>query len=181
MRKLDIRSVIRKKRRFFGKQASVVHPNRLDRQFHTQAPLRKLVTDITYIRVGDRFVYLSAILHLFNNEIVAWHLSEHNDLALVTNTVDLLGQKADLSGVLLHSDQGFQYTSKHSTISSQSSGWLEVIPDVGTVLTMLALNHSFHILRQKSFILPIHKRSLSWRKPFVTMLRSTTMIVFRKG
>lgn len=56
MKKLGIRSVIRKKRRFFGKQASVVHPNRLERQFHAEAPLRKLVTDITYIRVGKRFV-----------------------------------------------------------------------------------------------------------------------------
>jgi putative transposase len=112
MKKLGIRSVIRKKRRFFGKQASVVNPNRLERQFYAEAPLRKLVTDITYIRVGARFVYLSVIQDLFNNEIVAWHLSERNDLALVTKTVDLLIQKADLTGVLLHSDQGFQYTSK---------------------------------------------------------------------
>jgi putative transposase len=48
----------------------------------------------------------------YYNEIVAWHLSERNDLALVTKTLDLLVQKADLTGVLLHSDQGFQYTSK---------------------------------------------------------------------
>jgi len=43
---------------------------------------------------------------------VSWHLSERNDLALVTKTVDLLDEKAELAGVLLHSDQGFQYTSK---------------------------------------------------------------------
>jgi len=112
MKKLGIRSVIRKKRRFFGKTASIVHPNRLERQFYADKPLSKLVTDITYIRVGGRFVYLSVIQDLFNNEIVSWHLSERNDLALVTKTVDLLVEKADLSGVMLHSDQGFQYTSK---------------------------------------------------------------------
>lgn len=112
MKNLGIRSVIRKKRRFFGKAVSVVHPNRLDRQFKADTPLSKLVTDITYIRVGERFVYLSVIQDLFNNEIVSWHLSERNDLALVTKTIDLLVQRADLSGALLHSDQGFQYTSK---------------------------------------------------------------------
>ena len=112
MKKLGIRSVIRKKRRFFGKQASVVNPNRLERQFHAEAPLRKLVTDITYIRVGERFIYFSAIQDLFNNEIVAWCLSDRNDLDLVTKTVDMLCEKADLSGAILHSDQGFQYTSK---------------------------------------------------------------------
>ncbi|WP_373426109.1 IS3 family transposase [Paenibacillus radicibacter] len=112
MKKLGIRSMIRKKRRYFGKQASVVHPNRLERQFHAEAPLRKLVTDITYIRVGERFMYLSVIQDLYNNEIVAWHLSERNDLLLVTKTIDILSEKVDLTGVLLHSDQGFQYTSK---------------------------------------------------------------------
>lgn len=112
MKKLGIRSVIRKKRRYFGKQISVVHPNRLERQFHAEVPMRKLVTDITYIRVGERFVYLSAIQDLYNNEVVAWHLSERNDLSLVSKTVDMLSENTDLTGVLLHSDQGFQYTSK---------------------------------------------------------------------
>ncbi|MCM3340618.1 IS3 family transposase [Paenibacillus sp. MER TA 81-3] len=51
MKELGIRSVIRKKRRYFGKQVPVVHPNRLERKFHAETPLRKLVTDITYIRV----------------------------------------------------------------------------------------------------------------------------------
>ncbi|MNK56210.1 Integrase core domain protein [compost metagenome] len=112
MKKLGIQSVIRKKRRFFGKQASVVNPNRLDRQFQADTPLSKLATDITYIRVGERFVYLSAIQDLYNNEIVAWHLSERNDLALVNETLDALSKDVNLEGAILHSDQGFQYTSK---------------------------------------------------------------------
>ncbi|WP_434954064.1 IS3 family transposase, partial [Paenibacillus polymyxa] len=112
MKKLGIRSVIRKKRRFFGKQASVVNANRLDRQFQANSPLSKLVTDITYIRAGERFVYLSVIQDLFNNEIVAWRLSERNDLALVSETLDVLSKNVNMEGVILHSDQGFQYTSK---------------------------------------------------------------------
>ncbi|WP_372486589.1 DDE-type integrase/transposase/recombinase [Brevibacillus laterosporus] len=61
---------------------------------------------------GERFVYLSGIQDFFNNEIVAWYLSERNDLALVTKTLDMLSEKTDFNGILLHSDQGFQYTSK---------------------------------------------------------------------
>uniref|UniRef100_UPI00403F6F3D IS3 family transposase n=1 Tax=Paenibacillus sp. FSL R5-0341 TaxID=2921636 RepID=UPI00403F6F3D len=112
MKQLGICSVIRKKRRFFGKQVSVVNPNRLERQFQADTPRTKLVTDITFIRAGEHFVYLSVVQDLYNNEIVAWHLSERNDLALVHNTLDRLCQHVDLSGVILHSDQGFQYTSK---------------------------------------------------------------------
>lgn len=55
MKNLGIRSVIRKKRRFFGRQVSVVNPNRLKRKFKAEVPLKKLVTDITYLRVGEQF------------------------------------------------------------------------------------------------------------------------------
>ncbi|WP_407673321.1 IS3 family transposase [Paenibacillus silvisoli] len=112
MKELGIRSVIRKKRRFFGKQASIVHPNRLDRQFNAETPLTKLVTDITYLRVMDTFYYLSAVLDLFNNEIVAWQLSACNDLDLVNSTLKQLHESYEISGCMLHSDQVFQYTSK---------------------------------------------------------------------
>ena len=54
-------------------------------------------------------MYLS-IQDLYNNEIVAWHLSERNDLALVHETLD--DSVSTWMGVILHSDQGFQYTSK---------------------------------------------------------------------
>jgi len=113
MKELGIRSVIRKKRRFFGRQASVVNPNRLERQFKAEAPLMKLVTDITYLRVGERFFYLSAVQDLFNNEIVSWQVSPQNDLSLVMSTVDNLCKGRQMNGSILHSDQGFQYTSRH--------------------------------------------------------------------
>ncbi|WP_431523688.1 DDE-type integrase/transposase/recombinase [Paenibacillus pabuli] len=67
---------------------------------------------MTYIRAGEHFVYLSVIQELCNNEIVAWHLSERNDLALIHETLDRLCQHTDLSVVILNSNQGFQYTSK---------------------------------------------------------------------
>uniref|UniRef100_UPI00403FB547 IS3 family transposase n=1 Tax=Paenibacillus sp. FSL H8-0079 TaxID=2921375 RepID=UPI00403FB547 len=108
MKQLRFCSVIRRKRRFFGKQASVVNPNRLERQFQASSPRTKLVTDITYIRAGEQFVYLSVIQDLYNNEILDGHLSERNDLALVHETLDRFCQHTDLSGVLLHSSQGFQ-------------------------------------------------------------------------
>lgn len=122
MRELGIRSVIRRKRRFFGRQASVVHPNHLDRQFAAEKPLQKLVTDITYLRVVDTFYYLSAVLDLFNNEIVAWRISSRNDLDLVNGTVEQLCHSYDLEGTLLHSDQGFQYTSKSYNNKLQQQG-----------------------------------------------------------
>lgn len=108
MRELQIRSVIRKKRPFCGRKPSVLFPNVLNREFSATAPVQKLVTDITYVRIGHEFAYLSAVMDLYNNEIVAWELSERNDLKLVIDTVQQLKNGPSL----LHSDQGFQYTTK---------------------------------------------------------------------
>ncbi len=112
MRGLGIKSVIRKKRPFYGRRGSVGFPNVLNHEFDAEHPLQKLVTDITYVRVGDPFAYLSAVLDLYNNEIVAWELSERNDLELVLHTLKQLNGKPLGQNALLHSDQGFQYTTK---------------------------------------------------------------------
>jgi len=112
MRELSIQSVIRKKRQRFNYTPSVIYPNRLKRQFHATGPQQKMVTDITYISDGRRFYYLSAIQDLFNNEIVAWKISDRNDVNLVLDTIDQWTRKRDVSEAVLHSDQGFQYTSQ---------------------------------------------------------------------
>lgn len=104
MRELGIRSVIRKKRPFYGRKGSVLFPNVLNREFFAEKPYEKLVTDITYIRVGDEFVYLSAVLDLYNNEIVSWQLSERNDLKLVIDTIKQLVGKQFAKKALIHSD-----------------------------------------------------------------------------
>jgi putative transposase len=108
MRELNIRSVIRKKRPFAGRKPSVLFENILGGKFAVEALRKKFVTDITYVRVGHDFVYLSLILDLCNNEVVAWELSGRNDLQLVLDNVKQLGTR----DAILHSDQGFQYTTK---------------------------------------------------------------------
>ncbi|MEC0533904.1 IS3 family transposase [Bacillus spizizenii] len=112
MKEMNIQSIIRKKRRYFGRQASVVLPNRLNREFQTNRPNHLYVTDITYIACGQRFYYLSAVQDLYNNEIVTWKLSKRNDLELVMKTVESMTAQRDVQGAILHSDQGFQYTTK---------------------------------------------------------------------
>jgi putative transposase len=50
-------------------------------------------------------------MDLYNNEIIAYEISRRNDLKLVTDTLKKAQKKRNVKGVLLHSDQGFQYTS----------------------------------------------------------------------
>jgi putative transposase len=122
MRELGIRSFIRKKRPFYGRKASVVFPNVLEQNFTASRSMEKLATDITYICIGDSFVYLSTVIDLFNNEVVAWAMSKRNDLALVHTTLKHLMKRGSLEGVILHSDQGSQYTSKSYAKSLKALG-----------------------------------------------------------
>ena len=109
MKEDKIQAVIRRKRKNFGTKGSVVFENRLNRDFTSDIPLKKLATDITYVPTTDGFIYLSAVQDLFNNEIVSYHISSKNDLELVFATLNKL---PSASGAILHSDQGFQYTNK---------------------------------------------------------------------
>jgi len=72
---LEIQSVIRKKRKYFGRKGSVIFENILKRQFKTDIPKHKLATDIIYLPTKNGFYYLSAIQDLYNNEIISYAIS----------------------------------------------------------------------------------------------------------
>ncbi|UYZ14564.1 IS3 family transposase [Brevibacillus sp. WF146] len=113
MKEMGIQARIRRKRKFFGrKEQVVISENKLNRDFIASRPNEKWVTDITYLIFNGRRLYLSVIYDLFNNEVVAYRISKRNDIRLVMDTVKAAIKKGDVSGVLLHSDQGFQYTSR---------------------------------------------------------------------
>ncbi len=89
------------------------YPNLLHRDFKAEAPLQKAVTDVTHIKFSGKWYYLAAFLDLYNNEILEWELSESFDNLLVMKPVERLLKRTESTGhqVLLHSDQGVQYSS----------------------------------------------------------------------
>ncbi|MEC2709728.1 IS3 family transposase [Bacillus thuringiensis] len=114
MRRMGLQAKIRKKKwRHFGlKEQCVVSENLLNREFSTTRPNEKWVTDITYLTFNTKRIYLSVILDLYNNEVVAYQMSEYNNLKLVTDTVNKALRKRKVHETVLHSDRGYQYTSK---------------------------------------------------------------------
>jgi putative transposase len=116
---LGIQSVIRKKRKSpninLHKQTEpeVIAENLLNRDFTASSPNQKWVTDITTFKVGNKLLYLSAVMDLFNKEILAYNVSAKAGTAFVIQTVyQAIQKEKDVHNVLLHSDRGGQYTSK---------------------------------------------------------------------
>ena len=109
MREEGLRCAIRRKRysSYRGEQGKAAR-NVLGRDFSADAPMRKLVTDVTEFGQPWGKAYLSPVMDLYNNEIVAWSVSENPNMAQIREMMDMLGPRLD-GPALLHSDQGWQY------------------------------------------------------------------------
>ena len=112
MNKYSLLSVVRRRRYCNYSQALHRYDNLLNRDFHADRPNQKWVTDISYIRTSQGFLYLSVIRDLYDRSIVAYKTSTVQNINLVLNTIRAAKAKEKVTAELqLHSDQGFQYTS----------------------------------------------------------------------
>ena len=116
MQEMGIRSRTRKK--FVATTDSnhdnPVADNILDRNFEPSELGKAWVSDITYLRLKDRWPYLTIMLDLADRAVVGWSLScdmtaEHT---VVAAWADARRNRTIRPGFLLHSDRGVQYTCK---------------------------------------------------------------------
>ena len=113
MNKYNLLSVIRRKRYVKYGEALHRYPNLLNRDFTADRPNQKWVTDISYIRTGQGFLYLSVIRDLYDNSIIAYKTGSEQNINLVLNTIKAARRKEKVTAELqLHSDQGAQYASQ---------------------------------------------------------------------
>ncbi|WP_115626386.1 IS3 family transposase [Citrobacter koseri] len=93
-------------------EASIVSPNRLQRQFNPDAPDESWVTDITYIRTHEGWLYLAVVVDLFSRKIIGWSIQSRMTKDIVLNALQMaVWRRNPQKQVLVHSDQGSQYTS----------------------------------------------------------------------
>ncbi|MDO4471330.1 MAG: IS3 family transposase [Bacillota bacterium] len=112
MQKYNLLSVVRRKKFHYCSQYLHRYPNSLNRDFSADRPNQKWVTDISYIKTAQGFLYLSIIRDLYDNSIVAYKMDKEQSVKLVLDTIKAAKKKEKITAELqLHSDQGFQYTS----------------------------------------------------------------------
>ena len=91
-----------------------VAPNILDRNFTQSSPNRAWVSDITYLPVNGRWLYLVVFIDLFSRKVVGWDLSPSLH---AQSTIKAFEQAVYLrspsQGLIVHSDRGIQYASKN--------------------------------------------------------------------
>ena len=91
---------------------SIIAPNKLKREFTVDNPDRAWVTDITYIRTWQGWLYLAVVMDLFARKVVGWSMKPTLARELVLDAILMaVWRRKPKRKVLIHSDQGTQYGS----------------------------------------------------------------------
>ena len=106
-----------------------VSPNLLNQNFNVSAPGMAWVTDITYIRTSQGWLYLATVMDLYSRRILGWAMDKRMTKELVITALKrAIDRQPPQKGLIHHSDRGTQYCSKayrsllehHGIISSMS-------------------------------------------------------------
>ncbi len=141
--------------------------NLIKRNFRSDKPFTKLLTDITQIQCVDGKLYISAILDCYNGEIVALEMRNNMKKELC---IDTIKQLSNVRNAVLHSDRGSQYTSFE---------FKETLRKRGIVQSLSGAGHCFDNARMESFFATLKKEKL-YRIPTYRMTRKDVKsIIFR--
>jgi putative transposase len=123
MQELGLQSIRSDAKKQYKKHQQYKKQNLLERQFTADHPNQIWVSDITYFKVNDYWVYLCAILDLFSRKIVGYRVSRNASTNLVTSTFrTAFRERGNPDGLTFHSDRGKQYTSATFTALLQKCG-----------------------------------------------------------
>ena len=121
----------------------------LKRNFKTNALNKVWDTDVTYLIFKGKRLYLSTIIDLYDRHVVSYNISKFNDINLVMTTLnDAIKKEKDVHGLIIHSDQGFQYTSYQYKAVCESNGINISMARKGTPLDDAPIE-SWHALLKK--------------------------------
>lgn len=89
MKELGLKCLVRmKKYRSYKGTVGKIAPNILNRNFQSEKPNKKWVTDITEFKLFGEKLYLSPMLNLFNDEIITYTIGSRPTYSLVSTMLD---------------------------------------------------------------------------------------------
>ncbi len=151
MKELGIKCMVRiKKYRSYRGQVGKVAPNLLQRDFYAEKPNQKWTTDITEFSLFGEKLYLSPILDMYNGEIISYNISRHPVLNQVLDMLDKAFEKIpDNTGLILHSDQGWQYQNKRYQKRLLKKGIQQSMSRKGNCLDNAIMENFFGLLKSE--------------------------------
>ena len=125
-------------------------PNLLERNFYAAKPNQKWVTDVTEFSLFGEKLYLSPVLDLCSEDLVSYTISERPTLDMVLSmTEKAFATIPDHTGLILHSDQGWQYQHKHYQGMLETKGVKQSMSRKGNCLDNAVMENFFGLLKSE--------------------------------
>ena len=131
-----------------SKHDKPVAPNLLNRKFNVTTPNTVWASDITYLKVGRRWHYLTVFIDLFSRSVIGWDLSsslERHSLIKAFNKA-VMRRRPD-KGLMIHSDRGVQYASKEFKNRLKNYGFIQSMSRKGDCWDNAVVESFFHTLK----------------------------------
>ncbi len=131
-----------------SKHTKPVSPNLLNRQFKVAFPNIVWVTDITYVKIGRKWYYLTVFIDLFSRIIVSWDLSESLERYSVISALNkAILRRRPCKGLMIHSDRGIQYASDDFRAILKKYGFLQSMSRKGNCWDNAVAESFFHSIK----------------------------------
>lgn len=155
MKQMGLVCLVRmKKYRSYKGEVGKTAPNLLNRDFRAEKQNQKWVTDVTEFSLFGQKLYLSPILDLHNGYLVSYTISERPVLSMVTTMLNKAFETIpDGTGLILHSDQGWQYQHKQYQRMLKAKGIRQSMSRKGNCLDNAAAENFFGLLKSELFYL----------------------------
>ena len=160
MSELGLKSIVRiKKYRSYRGKIGKIAPNILSRDFKASKPNEKWLTDISVFTLFGQKLYFSPILDLYNGEIISYNLSSRPTFNQVSDMLERAFKKLpndyipsevqDGKGLMIHSDQGWQYQMKQYGRLLRNKGIVQSMSRKGNCLDNAPMESFFGILKSE--------------------------------
>jgi len=131
-----------------SKHKEPVSPNLLNREFDVKEPNTVWVSDITYLRIGRKWHYLSVFMDLFSRSVVGWDLSDSLERYSVIKALNkAVMRRRPGKGLMVHSDRGIQYASKDFKERLTKHGFVQSMSRKGNCWDNAVAESFFHTLK----------------------------------
>jgi putative transposase len=139
------------------KHSDSVAENLLNQNFNPVAPNEVWAGDVTYLKTGEGWMYLTVVMDLFSRRIVGWHIDKRMTTELVSKAlIKAYNLRQPSKGCVFHSDRGSQYTSAYFRELLASYDMRASMGDVGACWDNAVVERFFGSLKH-DWILKVHQ------------------------
>lgn len=166
MNESGIKCLVRlRKYRSYKGEFGIIADDLLKREFTAERPNQKWVTDVTEFNIRGAKLYLSPIMDLYNREIISYNISNRATFHQTMRMLEVaIKDIPDNAGLILHSDQGWQYQMKRYQFQLRKKGIRQSMSRKGNCLDNAVMENFFGLLKSELLYLQEFKSVDHFRK-----------------